>query len=653
MSQASPTEERVQQGPGDWLLLLVAGATGAGVLILELMGVRLAAPWFGQSQLVWTNVIGVVLAALAVGQWMGGRWAEAGRGPAPSTLLLAAGTVAMVLPNLVAWLGSRLLPADLELLQAHDFVVLGSLVVSLLGLGLPMLALGAVTPWLVRLSAEAKHAPGRVTGRLLAAGTVGSLVGTFGASHALLPMWGSEGAVRVAGGLLIVSGVLLWAKTSRRRGAAAWLLVPMLGSLIPGAEPRPGSLAEVETAYQWARVIELPDGMRALQLNEGLDSYHSLWPESGLLTGAYYDAFLFPALAAPVGRDGVPNICIVGLAAGTMARQILGFLPESRVRGVEIDEDLVELGRVWFGLPEAVEVIADVDGRVALATSMSTYGAILVDAYAQQIYLPPHLSTREFFQLVHSRLDPGGVVALNVGGLSVEDPVVAAVGSTLATVFEHVQAGRVPGSRNMLLLGWRDSVPDEQLRATWIHDAGLSETLGWLLNPDMFGEWPGHAGRVLVDGHAPLEALAHAAWNGEYVPTTETVVPLASEDALELGRKWFRLTRWSASEALLMPLLNAPDASVRAEAGLVLGNIAYERGQLEASGQLWADAVAESSLDPLVRSALAGNLDFFETEQAKASHLDEARQQFRLLSLGLFGVLLVLVVGLNFMQRRA
>src|SRR5262245_865493 len=173
------------------------------------MAVRLMAPWFGTSQLVWTNVIGVVLAALAAGQWLGGRWAEARRGAGPATLLLAAGALSLALPDLVDWLSAHVRPAGLQLEEAYPFVTLGSLLVALLAVGAPMAALGAVTPWLVRLSRDASQQPGRVAGAVLAAGTLGSLVGAFGATHVLLPALGSAGAVRLAGGVLLLAALPL------------------------------------------------------------------------------------------------------------------------------------------------------------------------------------------------------------------------------------------------------------------------------------------------------------------------------------------------------------------------------------------------------------------------------------------------------------
>src|SRR5262249_31244638 len=158
--------------------------------------------------------------------------------------------------------------------------------------------------------------------------------------------------------------------------------------------------------YHAARVEQDPDGTRLLRLNEGLDSFHSACVPGELWSGRYFDAFALPAISAPPGPDGARRVLVLGLAAGTMARQAVLLDGGLQVAGVELDAALVDLGRRWFELPAAVGVAIG-DARVALAAASTPFGAILVDCYSQQIYLPPHLCTREFFDLVRRRLVPG------------------------------------------------------------------------------------------------------------------------------------------------------------------------------------------------------------------------------------------------------
>lgn len=496
-----------------WLLLCVAGATGAAVMVIELMVVRLMAPWFGQSQIVWTNVIGVVLAALAVGQWLGGRWAESRQGLTPPALLIAAGALAIALPDVVRLMSPLALPDELRLEDAYPFVTLGSLLVALVAVGLPMLAMGAIAPWLVRLSREASEAPGRVAGAILAAGTTGSLLGTFGATHLLLGSLGATMTVRCAGGLLLLAGLALSIGGGGSFRASLLILVlPAVSVSWPSAHRFAEVLESVATTYQDVRVELDSDGTRLLRINEGLDSFHSAYRPGDLWTDRYFDAFVVPALMAPPGADGRRSVCVIGLGGGTMARQIHMVAPETRIIGIELDAQLVELGKRWFALPDAVEVVGGLDGRLVLRALPDRFGAILIDAYSQQIYLPPHLCTREFFEEIRAKLISGGVVALNLSGRTREDPVVRAVSSTFARVFANASMARIPGTRNMILLGWNGEAPSPEQVYDVLFDADALTQLSWFVSGDLFAPVLEKDGVELVDGNAPVESLAHVAW---------------------------------------------------------------------------------------------------------------------------------------------
>jgi predicted membrane-bound spermidine synthase len=502
------------------LLLLIAAATGAAVMVLELMTVRLMAPWFGQSQVVWTNVIGVVLAALAAGQWLGGRWTERTRAAPVVLLMLAAGVLSFVLPDVVAWLAPLTLPAGLQLDEAWPFVTYGSLLVTLLAVGLPMAALGAVTPWLVRMSREATLTPGRISGAMLGAGTLGSLAGTFGTTHALMPSLGSSWSVRLAGIVLmaIALGLRLLGRQPVARTAVALLLLPLVVPLLPEQAADPSLLAAVETPYQNARIELDVDGTRILRINEGLDSFHSAYRPGEIWTDRYFDAFVGPLIASPRGADGRQRVLVLGLGGGTMARQLVAVSPEVQVTGVELDDAVVRLGSEWLGLPDSVMVHSGVDARIALRLERGAFSALVVDAYSQQIYVPPHLCSIEFFTEVRDRLVTGGIAALNVGGRTREDPVVAAVSGTFARVFPGAVMARVPGTRNMLLIGVRDGAFDvatleEHLAAAEERAPGIRQRLGWMVHGGYFAPVQPEGAPPLTDDDCPIEALAHEAWS--------------------------------------------------------------------------------------------------------------------------------------------
>lgn len=461
----------------------VAGfVVGCGCMVVELTAVRLLAPHFGDSAYVWTNVIGVILAALALGAACGG-WAAERRGAGlAGPLLLAAAACTALAPVLGPVLGPWLLPQDLPLDAAMPALVRGSLVASIVLFGPAVALLGAVSPALVVGAVRSGAAVGRAAGLVSAAGTVGSLVGTYAATHLLVPGIGSRAALWTAAGLLAIAAAVV----GRARAGAVAALVPALLALTmhgPMRSARPGQelLAERESKQQFLQVVrtEARDGAASrieLKINEGLDSYHSVAIEGSLLTSApqrtpssYYDYHALAALVVGDGRrpEGLRALS-VGDAAGTIRRVYAGVHPGARVDGVELDPEVVLLGRQWFGNPDvAGEVVAGLDGRVFVERSRATWHVLHVDAYSHQVYVPAHLASLEFFRAANDRLGPGGVVACNVGGLDAADPVVAAIGRTMALVFRDVAALRIPDSRNLLLLGRRDLAIDPAVFGRW------------------------------------------------------------------------------------------------------------------------------------------------------------------------------------------
>ncbi|GJM20201.1 MAG: hypothetical protein DHS20C15_01160 [Planctomycetota bacterium] len=599
-------------------------------MVLELMGVRLMGPHFGQSQIVWTNVIGVVLASMALGQWWGGRLAESGAAGRVVIALLLAGVFAAVLPELIPWMASLSMPGDLRLDEAAPFVTRGSLLVALLALGLPLFALGVVTPCLVRLSRGVEAHPGAVTGRLLGLGTLGSLVGTFGATHVLLPSIGSAAAMRTGAGLLIVAACVLWGAGLRaRRRAAALCLLPLLAVVLPAPELI-GDVTVLEardTSYQYVRVLENAEGRRWLALNEGLDSFHSVWTPGELLTGDYYDAFLLPALLAASTSSGNSGsvserpreVLVIGLAAGTMARQLQALDPEAAITGVELDPSLIEIGERWFGLPENVETLGGVDGRVVLEQSRRQWGSILVDAFSSQIYVPPQLASVEAFEALRQRLVPGGWVALNLSARGIEDPVAHAVIGSFARVFPGAGFLRVPGTRNLFVLGRRGGLSERPPAAATLtlSGAGLLPALSWLLDPGAWAAAPQLSPTgVLRDGLAPLEELAHRSWVGEWVAQASPNSPartvrVSPTRQLEMARAALRRTEWTLAASILeAPASSMMTPSELAQRDLLLGNIAFERSEWREAHAAYSAVLAHATGDGAVESAARQNLQY-------------------------------------------
>ena len=446
----------------------VACLGGLAVMSLELTAVRLLAPHFGDSAFVWTNVIGVMLVALAAGAWLGGRLADRDRGVPRLALLFALGGAwTTITPLLGPLLGSWLLPQDLPLDAAMPALVRGSLAASLLLFAPAVTLVGCMTPMLVAALAAGDGRVGRASGLVASASTVGSLVGTFLTTHVLIPELGSRITLWACAAVLLLCAAMLWG-VAWRFGAA---LLPLLlapvdwGGLrrVPEGERR---LAQVESRYQYLEVVETAeDGHRvvSLKINEGLDSFHSVAVEGTAYTGGrYYDYHaVLPFLVGEGERPAPLRVLSLGAAAGTFGRLYAAAHPACVLDSVELDPAVVELGERFFGgRGPSGRLFAGLDARVFAERATGPYEVVLVDAYEHQIYVPAHVASHEFFQAVYRLLSPGGVVSLNAGGRSFDDPVVQALARTLASVFGETWVFQVPHSRNYMLVARRDGVVD-------------------------------------------------------------------------------------------------------------------------------------------------------------------------------------------------
>jgi predicted membrane-bound spermidine synthase len=431
-------------GPfGRHALSVVVFISGAAALATEIAASRMLAPYFGSSTIVWANLIGVVLAALALGYWLGGRLAD--RRPRPRVLggVIAAAAFLVALTPFVAKPFLDLTVEGLD--EASAGAVVGSFIAVLLLFAPPVVLLGMVSPFAIRLAVSGIATAGAVAGRLYAVSTVGSLLGTFFTALLLIPLIGTQRTLLlIAASLAIAASILLGV-----RYLALALAVAALVAIPPGAiKAAPGLVHEETSLYQYIQVVERPDGSRVLHLNEGI-AVHSVWREGEVLTGGVWDAFLAvpPLLGRPLER-----VAILGNAAGTTARAMGVYYPDSAIDGVELDPAVSRVGRRWFGLEDNPRLtVHDADARPFLRSSDDRYDLIVVDAYHQP-YVPFYLATRDFFELVRGRLRRGGIVALNVAAVPDDRRLVDAIGGTLAA--ELPQVLEWPALRfNTILLG--------------------------------------------------------------------------------------------------------------------------------------------------------------------------------------------------------
>src|ERR687895_2126906 len=268
-------------------LPLLVFVVGTGSLGAEIAAVRLLAPYFGASTIVWANTIGIVLVALSVGYWLGGRLAD--RHPHMRGLCLLA-LVAAGLLAVVPFAADPLLDVAVDALdEISAGAFIGSLLAVLVLVAVPVLLLGAVSPWAIRLAVSKVEEAGTVAGRLYALSTAGSLLGTLVSALVLIPLVGTRRTFLVFA-LAIAVVAVLGLRPVRRYALAPAAIVVLLalpvGTLKASDDGR--VIHEAETEYQYARVIERDDGSRVLELNEG-QANHSLYRPETVLTNDYWD----------------------------------------------------------------------------------------------------------------------------------------------------------------------------------------------------------------------------------------------------------------------------------------------------------------------------------------------------------------------------
>ncbi len=500
-------------------LLGLVFLAGIGSMASEMCASRLLAPYYGSSTVVWANIIGLILASLSVGYWLGGLLAD--RRPSPSllaTLVLAAAAWVAMIP----FVARPFLDLSIKGIETVSTgAVVGSFAASLALFAPAVVLFGMVTPFAIRLAATGVADAGRVAGRVFALSTAGSLLGTFVPALVTIPLIGTQRTLIGAALILALAATPLL----RRRvyGVAAAAVFALLLAVPPGAvRAQDGLLHEEESRYQFIQVVQSGQERR-LYLNEGV-AIHSVWRADTVLTGGEWDMFLAapPLLGRPAAR-----VATLGNAAGTTARAFGVYYPEAEIDGIEIDPAVSAVGRRYFGLGDNPRLtVHTADARPFLKTSRERYDLILIDAYRQP-YVPFYLATREFFELCRRRLRPGGIVALNVSTVPGDDRLARAVAGTLRREFPQVvtwQALRF----NQFVVGLTTPQPRavlaERLRASPSDLLPLAE----LFARDLREAAP--ASRPWTDDLAPVEWITDrmiAAYALQGATASEDLLPTA------------------------------------------------------------------------------------------------------------------------------
>ena len=467
-------------------------AAGAGATSTEICASRLLAPYFGASTVVWANVIGLILAALSVGYWLGGRIAD--RHPQPHVLgglVAAAGALIAVIP----FAAQPLLDLTVSgLNHVSAGAVVGSFLGSLVLFAPPVVLLGTVAPFAIRLAVTDVAVAGTVAGRLYALSTVGSIVGVFVPAIVTIELFGTQRTLVATAVVVALGGSLL---LRRRWVVAPVALAAVLAVPVGIVKPVAGLLYEKDSQYQFVQVVQ-KGSVRDLYLNEGI-AVHSEWRPHTVLTGDEWDMFLTvpPLLGRPVRR-----VAILGNAGGTTARAYGVFYRSARIDGVELDPVVTAAARRYMGLGRIRRLhVITADARPLLERTHDRFDLILVDAYRQP-YVPFYLATQQFFRLMRSRLRPGGIVALNVATVPGDHRLAEDIAGTLRTEFPQVLTWQAL-KLNQLVLGFDHPISRARLRTAVARTPARIRVLTRLLAGQARAAAP--SAQPWTDDRAPVE----------------------------------------------------------------------------------------------------------------------------------------------------
>lgn len=487
----------------------------------EIAAGRLLAPYLGTSTTTWALLIGTVLGSLSLGSLLGG-WLSSRGLPERWVvrLLIASSLLFIVLPRGIPWL----LASSLQRFRSGGIGGLATTaLVTALILSLPMISLGALPPLVLHVAGTSSVHLGRIAGRISAAGTVGSLVGTFAAGLLLLPWLGTRATFDVAAVLLCSAATLFGIFVGLRREAYVALVATLLAlamAFIPFPSPatRLGRLLwSGESRYNHLVVVE-KNGERQIRLNEGF-AVQSFARIDGELP--VRDVWSHYALAPVHGKNPLPReVLVIGLGGGTITDVYRRLYPQVHIVGVELDGAIVEAGRRYLGFDFGGTTVIIDDARAFVESEYSRapgrYDIIIIDAF-QFPYIPFQLATTEFFQAVQHLLAPGGVLLVNAGRYGEARGVVFAVARTLAGVFAHVTAADAPTPSNTMLVATNHAPSDAVGVDGMDVSAETRQTLRNLASQcavQQTATWPEDTPK-LTDDHAPIEWLTdRIVWRG-------------------------------------------------------------------------------------------------------------------------------------------
>lgn len=410
----------------NWCIYFAVTVSGACVLAIEMLGTRILGPFYGVSLYLWSALISVTLAALSLGYAIGGRLADRGPTLRRFAMILALAGLWIVL---IPWLRTPILSAT-QPLGLRAAVLLAATLLFFP----PLVLMGMVSPYAIRLKATSLDVVGTTAGNLFAVSTVASVISAVATGFILIPVMGVYSLVTIIGALMLVTAAIVnFGAGSKRVISAALIILAAAGVILlaknsdTSAHPETGLIDIQQSLYGEIRVVDVGE-TRHMVIDGGT---HTIIDK---VTGESFFGYVDVVDLVRGYFDHAGDLLLVGLGGGSVAKN---FAREGwHVDAVEIDPVVTSMAIKHFGLKPHDAMIWEMDGRQFFLTRDTTYDVIILDAFGSSS-IPFHLVTAEAFALAHSRLRAGGVLAMNIEAVGWDDPLVGALYATLKTQFQY------------------------------------------------------------------------------------------------------------------------------------------------------------------------------------------------------------------------
>jgi len=483
---------------------LTVFVSSALLLVLEIVAGRLVAPYVGVSLYTWTSIIGVILAGLSLGNWIGGLWADrGGDGRSVGLVLAAAGLYCMLSLLLINGLGATLQQQGASLLAA-------SFLFAAVLFFVPAALIGVVTPLLTTLALRLDPRSGHVVGRMHALAAVGSIAGTFAAGYWLVQTLGSRTVVLLTGVLLLLLAAPFLKHAGRGLQALVLAVLVAMAGLI-AAQGSVVSSCDRESAYFCIRVVDrsadAPFGeARGLVLDHLLHGINHR-EDPSLLIAPYVHAIDELAYAHfGDAYDAGLSWFFAGGGAYSQPRAVQALSPASKITVAELDPAVTLTAAEQLYLdPESMRILHR-DARLALRDEAGPFDVVVGDVF-HDVAIPQHLVTREFASLVRQRLTADGLYVMNVVDAFPDPRLIKAIIKTLATELRHVDLwmeGPPNAARVTFVVTASNS---KRLPKTVIARTGLPRAWHRMTEDVMAYGTPPARIPLLTDDYAPVERL--------------------------------------------------------------------------------------------------------------------------------------------------